>query len=55
MKFIDCFMYFNEDMILDIRLNILDKYVETQINLTIKKGKIKSFKHLIDSKVSLST
>ncbi len=27
MKFIDCFMYFNEDMILDIRLNILDKYV----------------------------
>ena len=27
MKFIDCFMYFDEDMILDIRLNILDKYV----------------------------
>ena len=27
MKFIDCFMYYDEDMILDIRLNILDKYV----------------------------
>ena len=27
MKFIDCFMYFDEDMILDIRLNILNKYV----------------------------
>ena len=27
MKFIDCFMYFDEDMILDIRLNILDKFV----------------------------
>jgi len=27
MKFIDCFMYFDEDMILDIRLNMLDKFV----------------------------
>ncbi len=27
MKIIDCFMYYDEDMILDIRLNILDKYV----------------------------
>ena len=27
MKFIDCFMYFDEDMILDIRLNILYKFV----------------------------
>ena len=28
MKIIDCFMYFDEDMILDIRLNTLDKYVD---------------------------
>ena len=28
MNVIDCFMYFDEDMILDIRLNILDKFVE---------------------------
>ena len=27
MKFVDCFMYYDEDMILDIRLNILDKFV----------------------------
>ena len=28
MKIFDCFMYFDEDMILDIRLNILNKYVD---------------------------
>ena len=27
MKIIDCFMYFDEDMILDIRLNILNEFV----------------------------
>jgi beta-1,4-mannosyl-glycoprotein beta-1,4-N-acetylglucosaminyltransferase len=27
MNIVDCFMYFDEDMILDIRLNMLDKYV----------------------------
>ena len=27
MKIIDCFLYFDEDMLLDVRLNILDKYV----------------------------
>ena len=28
MKIFDCFMYFDEEMILDIRLNTLDKYVD---------------------------
>ena len=28
MKIFDCFMYFNEDVILDLRLNTLDKYVD---------------------------
>jgi len=28
MKLIDCFMYFDEDMLLDIRLNILDNHVD---------------------------
>ena len=28
MKLIDCFMYFDEDLILDIRLNILSEVVE---------------------------
>ena len=27
MKIIDCFMYFDEDLLLDVRLNILNKYV----------------------------
>ena len=28
MNIYDCFMYFDEDMILDLRLNLLDKYVK---------------------------
>ena len=32
MNIIDCFMYYDEDMILDIRLNTLNKYVEKFIN-----------------------
>ncbi len=27
MRIIDCFMYYDEDLVLDIRLNVLDKYV----------------------------
>ena len=43
MKFIDCFMYYDEDMVLDIRLNILDKFVSNFIiceaNLIIMEQK----------------
>ena len=28
MKIFDCFMYFNEEVLLDLRLNMLDKYVD---------------------------
>ena len=28
MKIYDCFMYFDEEIVLDLRLNILDKYVD---------------------------
>ena len=28
MKIYDCFMYFDEDIVLDVRLNVLDKYVD---------------------------
>ena len=28
MNIYDCFMYFDEDMLLDLRLNVLDKYVK---------------------------
>ena len=27
MKIIDCFMYYDEDLVLDIRFNILNEYV----------------------------
>ena len=28
MKIYDCFMYFDEDLVLELRLNTLDKYVD---------------------------
>ena len=28
MKIFDCFMYYDEDLILDLRLNLLNKYVD---------------------------
>ncbi len=28
MKIYDCFMFFDEEMLLDLRLNILDKYID---------------------------
>ena len=28
MKIFDCFMYFDEDLLLDLRLNILDSFVD---------------------------
>ena len=28
MKIYDCFMYMNEDVVLDLRLNYLDRYID---------------------------
>ena len=28
MKIFDCFMYFDEEVVLELRLNVLDKYVD---------------------------
>ena len=28
MKIFDCFMYFDEEQVLDLRLNVLNKYVD---------------------------
>ena len=28
MKIFDCFMYFDEDLVLELRLNLLDAYVD---------------------------
>ena len=56
MKFYDCFIYNNEDLILDIRFNILNQYVEKFVlvesrvdhqgnkkNLNFDKKKFKDF------------
>ena len=61
MKIFDCFMYFDEDLLLDLRLNILDSFVDKFIivesNLThtgnLKKlkfniNKFEKFKHKIN-------
>ena len=54
MKIIDCFMYYDEDNLLDLRLNILKKYVDKFIiveskfthsgNLKNKNFDIENFK-----------
>ena len=45
MKIYDCFMYYDEDELLDLRLNILDKYVDKFIITESKfahSGKVKN-------------
>ena len=44
MKIFDCFMYFDEDLLLELRLNYLDKFVDKFIIIESKynhKGEIK--------------
>ena len=43
-KFIDCFMYFDEDLVLDIRLNTLNEKVDKfiivkQLEITLENQK----------------
>ena len=51
MKIFDCFMYFDEDLLLDLRLNILDSFVDKFIivesNLT-HTGNLKKLKFNIN-------
>jgi len=60
MKIFDCFMYFDEEVVLDLRLNILDKYVDYFVivesvfthkgdkrNLLFNHDKFKKFKDKI--------
>ena len=37
MKLIDCFMYFDEDLVLDIRLNVLNDKVDKFIIVEAQK------------------
>ena len=61
MKIFDCFMFYDEDLILDLRLNILNKYVDKFViveskfthsgeerKLLFNKNKYKSFESKID-------
>ena len=61
MKIFDCFLYFDEDLLLDIRLNYLDKFVDKFIIIecnynhkgevkkpTFKKEKYKKFENKIE-------
>ena len=36
MKIFDCFMYFDEDLVLDVRLNLLDSFVDKFIIIESK-------------------
>ena len=47
MKIFDCFMYFDEDLLLDLRFNYLDKYVDYFVVVESKfnhKGEVKKLK-----------
>tara|TARA_B100000401_G_C52755408_1_gene695431 strand:+ start:394 stop:1287 length:894 start_codon:yes stop_codon:yes gene_type:complete len=47
MKIFDCFMYFDEDLLLDLRLNYLNKYVDYFVVVESKfnhKGEVKKLK-----------
>ena len=47
MKIFDCFMYFDEDVVLDLRLNYLNNYVDKFVIVESKyahNGKKKKFK-----------
>ncbi|MAJ85961.1 MAG: glycosyl transferase family 17 [Candidatus Pelagibacter sp.] len=46
MKLIDCFMYFDEDLVLDIRLNTLDKIVDKFVIVEAKKDHAGNEKNL---------
>ena len=51
MKIFDCFTYFNEDQVLDLRLNILSDYVDFFVICEAKedhRGKIKKLNFNID-------
>ena len=51
MKIFDCFMYFDEEIVLDLRLNVLDKYVDYFViveSVFTHKGEKRTLKFDID-------
>ena len=56
MKIFDCFMYFDEDIVLDLRLNLLDDQVDYFVIVESKfnhKGEKRELKFDIDRYLSL--
>ena len=60
MNIYDCFMYFDEDLLLDLRLNILNKYVKKFVITSLpfyivekKKNLISILKNLKNLKIKL--
>ena len=57
MKIFDCFMYFDEDLILDLRLNYLDPFVDhfviTYLSniLSLRSKRTSSLKYMKQSKI----
>ena len=52
MKIFDCFQYFDEDMMLNLRLNILDKYIDRFViveNMFMHNGKEKKINFKIEN------
>ena len=52
MKIFDCFLYYNEDLILDIRLNTLEKYVDKFVIVESKfdhRGNLKNLNFKIEN------
>ena len=50
MKIYDCFMFFDEEMLLDLRLNIMNKYVDKFViteSLYMHSGKSKKLIFLV--------
>ena len=62
MKIYDCFMYFDEDVVLDVRLNFLDKFVDKFVIIESeynhkgeKRTPLFNIKNLKNLKIKLNT
>jgi len=60
MKIYDCFQFFDEEMLLDLRLNVMDKYVDKFVITEatyMHNGKSKklNFDFLLKSSIAIKT
>ena len=55
MKTIDCITFFNEPLLFDLRLNILDRYVDEFIVCEAKYTMLEEKRNLISISIDLKT